>query len=112
MVISEAYLGAKGGSHLEDFADKDSSSNEILQGKSISRGQIRTRSKRSDSNAGLPYFGTDNLRQMDSGLGKEMVNSSLLPSSHERADLALGRMMSFNPNTLDSDGIQNPAVEV
>ena len=112
MTMDEAIPGAKSSSQFGDFPDKESSSNENLQARSTSRGRRETRSKRSDSNTGLPYFGTDNMRQIEGGgLGKEMVNSSLLPTSHERPDLVIGRMMAFNTTGEDSVGIQNSAGE-
>ena len=79
-----------------------------MQARNASRGHNRPRSKRSDSNAGLPFFGSENVHQIESGLVKEIVNSSLLPTVQEnRSDLVIQRMMTFNQNIEDSVGLQN-----
>ena len=44
---------------------------------------------------------------MPAGLGKEIPNSSLLSDRHDRTDLAIGRMMTFNPHPSDVGGIEH-----
>ena len=48
---------------------------------------------------------------MTPGLGKEMPNSSLLSGNHDRTDLTIGRMMTFNPHPNEQVGIDNVSSE-
>ena len=76
-----------------------------FNGREEGRNQKITIRRTVDQNAGLPYFGTDNLRQI-CDLAKTEVNSSVLPYKSETG-LAINRIMSFNPNTADDVGIQS-----
>ena len=63
---------------------------------------------------GLPYFGSDNMRSVDSDNGGKIdVNSALLPFKNESLGLALNRTISFNPHTdrdvdMRSNGVETP----
>ena len=59
----------------------------------------------------MPFFGTENLRQMEGDLGKMDTNSSILPYKGDQGGLVINRMMSFNPTTADELGVQSSSGE-